>query len=655
MKILIPIKDLLYSLFPDLVNQEESVIIEKLTNYYTVDGLAPSISINDGIVFIDILDCKSDPEQSKWDNVVRLCEKGAFKDAKKGLNDLLTTNPTNSEYNRLMGQILSEEGDQDGAMNYLVDAIRWDTKNKWAYLMLGNIFVKYFNDIDSALKYYNQVLLIDEEDYTTLNNIAGALAKENKFKDATKYFLKAIAINNEYINSYIGLATIKEKEGSFTEAFEYLIQALRTKDSIKTGFHDQLINHTLEIAEKATSLEKDNLVVDSYKSVIESKYNRKISIGFDDSITPLAKLEVAENYNRDKDIILYRIKGSSIITHLIMHELAHLDFISEAREAGVNKLFTTNQSQKNIFSNKVNNALKKLSKKGLDPIMISNLEDMLFDGIALLIYNAPIDLFIENHLYNSFPSLRSAQFISMHKIVQDGIEGVTKGDIINIVPTSVISTTKIYNLTQALLFKDLYGIDLISKFQASKSELSEALRLWDEFNEYRNDRQAGEEYELIENWAKDLNVDDIFSLVDEKAYLATKSVSSNVENLFDNLVEKSKQDSLDRFYKEKEEQGIDVEIIDYIVKALKEFSGKDFDYIKTIAFEIATVGMNGISPYKEGYKIPSLSSREFSGKEFLAYYYVSFKLTHPEIMGELGLPYDIEYDSAQDILKLGLA
>jgi tetratricopeptide (TPR) repeat protein len=54
-----------------------------------------------------------------------------------------------------MGQILSDEGDQEEAINCLIDALRWDSKNAWALVMMGNIFAKYKNDIPTAMKYYD--------------------------------------------------------------------------------------------------------------------------------------------------------------------------------------------------------------------------------------------------------------------------------------------------------------------------------------------------------------------------------------------------------------------------------------------------------------------------------------------------------------------
>ena len=88
-----------------------------------------------------------------------LCEKGRYEEAKPILKQLIDKNPTNSEYHRIMGQILSDEGNQEEVINSLIDALRWDSKNGWDLLMLGNIFAKFKNDIETALNFLEQALV----------------------------------------------------------------------------------------------------------------------------------------------------------------------------------------------------------------------------------------------------------------------------------------------------------------------------------------------------------------------------------------------------------------------------------------------------------------------------------------------------------------
>ncbi|HBQ61033.1 MAG TPA: hypothetical protein DD671_15805, partial [Balneolaceae bacterium] len=51
------------------------------------------------------------------------------------------------------GQAYSEKGDQEEAINSLIDALKWNPKNEWALLMIGNIYARFKKDMDTALKY----------------------------------------------------------------------------------------------------------------------------------------------------------------------------------------------------------------------------------------------------------------------------------------------------------------------------------------------------------------------------------------------------------------------------------------------------------------------------------------------------------------------
>jgi len=63
------------------------------------------------------------------------------------------------------------------------------------------------------------------------------------------------------------------------------------------------------------------------------------------------------------------------------------------------------------------------------------------------------------------------------------------------------------------------------------------------------------------------------------------------------------------------------------------------------------LGMKGIQPDKQGYRIRTVPEKAFSGYHLLAYYYVTFALVLPEMLPQLGLPYDGEYAMAQKMRK----
>ncbi len=76
------------------------------------------------------------------------------------------------------------------------------------------------------------------------------------------------------------------------------------------------------------------------------------------------------------------------------------------------------------------------------------------------------------------------------------------------------------------------------------------------------------------------------------------------------------------------------------------------DQIKRIAFDIAMLGMKGISlEIKSGYKVDSIPGKDFGGYEMLAYYYVSWALAIPEQLNALGMPFSKAWEVAQELWK----
>ena len=184
------LNDFLFDLFPKAkANQNDlEVLREELVKYYTFEVYKPEITIENNIVTIKIDTSTIINQEGDYKRVVAFCEKGKFAKAKPILDGLIKKNPTNSEYHRIFGQILSEEGNQEDAINSLIDAIKWDNKNGWALIMMGNIFAKYKNDFITAKKYYDEAVRINPENYIAINNIGENLMQQGKFDEAKDYF-----------------------------------------------------------------------------------------------------------------------------------------------------------------------------------------------------------------------------------------------------------------------------------------------------------------------------------------------------------------------------------------------------------------------------------------------------------------------------------
>jgi tetratricopeptide (TPR) repeat protein len=187
MQIIHKINDFFFTLFPDLTPDNKDVITDAIKKQYSYGPFIPTVTLQEDLVIIDVDTETILTQDADYNKTVALCDKGKFDEARAILEKLIDKNPTNSEFHRILGQILSEQGDQDEAINALIDALRWNSTNGWALMMMGNIFARHKNDITTALKYYDQAILANKADHITLANIAYLLLQENKLEDAKKY------------------------------------------------------------------------------------------------------------------------------------------------------------------------------------------------------------------------------------------------------------------------------------------------------------------------------------------------------------------------------------------------------------------------------------------------------------------------------------
>jgi Tfp pilus assembly protein PilF len=655
MVIIHKIDNFLLEIFPELIGGGKSLIINTLENYYTFASIKPRVSINDDFVKIEIDTSSILAQEIDFQKVVSFCEKRKYSEAKPILKKLIEKNPTNSEYHRIMGQILSDEGDQEEAINCLIDALRWDSKNGWALLMMGNIFAKFKEDVPTAMKYYDQALIANPKDNITINNIGANLMQQGKLEEAKKYFYEALKINDQYANTHFALGMIAEMEADLQSAFYSTIQSIKLNKS-KDVLYQNSVRQVFEISKKIIATDTGKKIFREYRHKLEFDGDRKIDIIQDEEIPTAAKFEFAENYNRETHIVKYK-PSYPAVEHLIMHELVHLDFVIDARKGELNQLFISTQSHKTEFIKGLEPTIKKFSKLGISDKSISDYCSNLFEGMNRQIFNTPIDLFIENFLYNEFAQLRPFQFLSLYNMLQEGLQAVTDKKIVELSPKDIISKSKIYNLVNAIQFKELFGFDFIKDFNATPAEMKLATDFYDEYLQYKDDKELAEEYELVLHWAEDLKLDKNFELVNEKEF---RTKRTNIDNLLSSIEKDPydletkdpyKEREMEKFQKSQQSIGTNMAVVMFMVDALQFFEGISKEEIKKMALEIAMQGTQGYRPDKEDYKISSIKGKTFSGYHILAYYYVSWALAIPEMLSQLQLPYDDEYKLALTMHK----
>jgi Tfp pilus assembly protein PilF len=649
-----PLDNFIYTLFPD-IDKNLNSLEHALTEFYAVGNIKPVIEFNNDFVSITIDYLKIETENKKSEKLIALCESGKFEEASALVKELLTSNPSHSEYHRIQGQIYSELGGQEEAINSLIYALRWDPKNEWALVMMGNIFAKFKNDVDTAMKYYDQVLVLKPNDSLTLYNMGANLMQLGKKEGAINYFHQAIASNEDYPNTYYGLALIAHGEEDYKKAFDQALTALsKTNKRIDRQLYTNALQLALEAAKSVMEGIDTDAIIKKFTSKLAYLSEKEIKIEVDETILTAAKIEFAENYDRPYHLVKYKSSYSGV-GHLLLHELLHLELVIEAREKEVNELFVTNQSNKAKFIFSLEKHAVRWKKNGVSETNINNYFTALFNGINSQIYNTPIDLFIEDRIHTIWEEMRPIQFLSLLALLQEGIQANTHKDIVENTPATILSLSKIYNLINALHFKSLFEVDLIDQFNPTKSELKQANELYAEFQEYRADKAPAEEYELVKHWGEDLKLDHYFELVPESDY-RKKTIDTVLEGIQNDplglhTTDASQERKMKKFLEANASEGLNMAVAMFMSDAINYFKKVPLENVKKIAFEIATIGTQGIDPNKKNYAIPSIKDSSFSGYKTLAYYYVSWAIAVPESVNQLQLPFDKEYALASKFLK----
>jgi len=516
--------------------------------------------------------------------------------------------------------------------------------------MMGNFYAKFKNNINQALKYYSQAVLSNPKDSIALNNIGANLMQIGRVSEAKEFFTQALTINPSYPNTHFALGMIAETENDLTTSFNFTIESLKNNRQ-RDPLYQNSVKQLFDVAKKMISKNSEQIsnILDNYLKKLENNTGKHIEKIEDLTIPTAAKIEFAENYKRDYHII--KIKpGYPAVNHLAMHELTHLEYAEEARKTGINMLFVSTPEHKRRFISSLGETVKKFHKMRFSEESIAAYCSSLFDGINRQIFNTPVDLFIENDLFNKYEELRPLQLVSLQAIIQEGLKAVTDKKIIELSLKDILSKSRIFNIVSAIQFRELFGIDLIKSFDATAQELKTANLFYGQYQQMRESRKVGDEYQLIQKWGEILNLDKFFKLVDENEFRKAEK-ESNTDFLIEPASDfgyknPKKQKEMETFIKNQEASGTNMAVVMYMVDALQYFEKMSKERIKTIAFEIAMQGAKGYNPDNKDYKLASIPDKIFTGYHILAYYFVSWAIAIPEKLYDLYLPFEAEYKLA---------
>jgi Tfp pilus assembly protein PilF len=624
---------------------DEAIIYIK--ELYSFASSALDVSIAGDIVTISIPEeqnYRTSEALQTYKRAVRAAERGRYRPAIRMFRDVLQVLPAHAEARRNLAMAYMEVDDSKTAKRYLAEVLRLKPDDAWAFLILGNLYVQFENDLESAGRLYQRAYELNPDDAYLLNSYGAFKAKRGDSDEARTLFRKAVEAAPDYPNPRYGLALSYAQEGqlnSALNALEDLFAMPQSQDARTEPVYEQARALYLDV-NRRTAQENDALITGRLEEAIEdhtAETGYPVDLERDDSLSVAATTKLAWVYGQSRHIIRYKATAPAILPHLIAHEFEHIRLAHEARQAGRSKLFTSTARLEEYALGGSNGNRRKLQRRGFSDQMAADFMNRVTRGLANQLFNIPLDMIIEQRLYDQYDFLRPSQVVSLHATQLENLQALTDRTLRDIVPPFIYQSNIAMNCAYAL-FTDLLlqGATACATPYRKSRQFSTGRKLFQAWRKSMRQFQPGDEYDLVDQFARILKLEEWYEWQPD-----SRAAESNLSTDVSALPGTDGPTNLELL-----EQKEPATVV-YLIGALKRFEDMDNEKVLQVASEAAMLGRYGLdyaSPEPK-YTLHSLPDEQFSGLQLMCLMYVGFKRVDPSL--DTGLPFADAYSTALDM------
>jgi len=226
-------------------------------------------------------------------------------------------------------------------------------------------------------------------------------------------------------------------------------------------------------------------------------------------------------------------------------------------------------------------------------------------------------MWIETLLHREMPTLRPAQFLSLHRLASEALIATTLPEIRKLTPPKVLRALTALNGTAALFLDDFtHGATAFWSQYQRLDGANLSPRLFQLWKDRRDSLQPGDEYDLVDAFA------DVLGL---RSWYEWKPDSGTHEVTEPTAKEGTTNPELLR-------QKYPAAVW-FLLDALKRYEAMDVEQVRAIAVEIGMLGRTGLdyaSPDKK-YTLRTIPGETFSGLQLMCLMHAGFKRIAPEL------------------------
>ena len=630
----------------DLTALPEAEAIERIKQIYGFLASVVDVTIADGMATIEF----STQRQQQVNQALRTMEQ-ASKQAKQGrytraipmYQEVLSVLPDHTEARRELAMALMETGSAAAAKKQLIRVMQLDPNDAWAYLIMGNLYGQVEKDLGSAARYFESALDLAPNDPYILTSYGGVEGMRGDYDRARALLTKALEQAPHSPNAQHGLALIHQQLGELDEALallEGLFASPESEDPRHQLVYQQARSLYRNIRRRRAEQNHEQLMAQMRQ--VLAAYSKasgyQVRLQEDRSLETTAKIELAWRYGRAAHVIRYNTDKNAVgLPYLIAHEFEHALLAQEARAAQRNLHFATDQNTERVIYAILDKDIRHLHKRrDLSPQTIDEVIQRLVRGLCNQLYNAPLDMIIDSRVHEKYPFLHDSEFTWMADEHERNLAVLTDTAIRSIAPKKIYQANVTMNAAVVLFVDDLFNgaTDLAAHYRAT-GLLSTGQRLYALWQEAMKNFQPGDEYLLVDAFARELKLTDTDDLSPGYAS-STRPVGDEGGPTNPRLLN---------------DPTLQMAATMYMVSAMKRFAQMSDAQVYQVVGEIALVGYTGLdyASNEPKYTLRFLPGESFSGLQMMCLMYVGFKRVQPGV--DSGIPLDDAYEHALSLYE----